>query len=304
MQIAVAATPSVAIPTLEWLRESENELSLVITRPDRPSGRGRTLTDSIVSRWATSHGVDCVKPVASVDLIDSLSDIDLVVTIGYGVILPPEVLSVPRFGFVNLHFSHLPAWRGAAPVQRAILNGDRVLGVTVFALDQGMDTGPIYVQEDVLPQPYENAGEILERMSLLGPEVISKTIAMIESGSIATPQSHEGVSYAPKISKEEARIAWGQDSMQIDRHIRAFTPDPGAWTTWRNSSLRIDRARPILIEGNYAPATVINQGGSIVVACGNRSWLVLEEVTPAGKKSMSAKSWANGARIADGEQFV
>ena len=304
MRLAVAATPSVAIPTLEWLRESENELALVITRPDRPSGRGRTITDSIVSRWAISHGVDCVKPVASVDLIDILSDIELVVTIGYGVILPVEVLRVPRFGFINLHFSHLPAWRGAAPVQRAILNGDNILGVTVFALDQGMDTGPIYVQEDLLPQSYENAGEIIERMSLLGPQVIAKTLSMIESGSAPAPQSREGISYAPKISKEESRIAWGKDAIQIDRHVRAFAPDPGAWTTWRDSSLRIDRARPIFIEGNYAPATVINQGGSIVIACANRTCLVLEEVTPAGKKPMSAKSWANGARITEGERFV
>ena len=304
MRLAVAATPSVAIPTLEWLRESEHELALVITRPDRPSGRGRTLTESIVSRWATSHGVDCVKPMASLDLIDILSDIELVITIGYGVILPSEVLTVPRFGFINLHFSHLPAWRGAAPVRRAILNADSVLGVTVFALDQGMDTGPLYVQEDVLPQPYENAGEMLERMSLLGPEVIAKALLMIEGGSVPTPQSREGISYAPKISKEEARIAWAQDSNQIDRHIRAFTPDPGAWTSWRGSYLRIDRARPISIEGNFAPATVINDGGNILVACANGTCLVLEEVTPAGKNSMSAKSWANGARITEGERFV
>ncbi len=304
MRIAVAATPIVAIPTLEWLRESKNELALVITRPDRPSGRGRTMTDSIVSRWATTHGVPCVKPVATFDLIDSLNDIDLVVTIGYGVILPVEVLSVPRFGFVNLHFSHLPAWRGAAPVQRAILNGDRVLGVSVFALDQGMDTGPMYVQEDVLPQPYESAGEMLERMSVIGPEVISKALEMIEAGSVPTPQSLEGVSYAPKISKEEARISWAQDSMHIDRHIRAFTPEPGAWTTWRSSSLRIDRARPIFVEGDFAPASVINHGGHIVIACGDGTGLALEEVTPAGKKSMSAESWANGARIALGESFV
>ena len=304
MRIAVAATPSVAIPTLEWLRESENELALVITRPDRQSGRGRAMTESVVSRWATSHSVNCVKPVASLDLIDSLNDIDLVVTIGYGVILPSEVLSVPRFGFINLHFSHLPAWRGAAPVQRAILNGDPVLGVSVFALDQGMDTGPIYVQEDVLPQPYESAGEMLERMSLIGPDVIAKTLAMIETGSVPTPQSHDGVSYAPKISKEEARISWTQDSTHIDRHIRAFTPEPGAWTTWRNEPLRIDRARPTLVEGDFAPATVINQSGHVVVACGDGTSLVLEEVTPAGKKPMSAKSWANGARITQGESFV
>lgn len=304
MRIAVAATPSVAIPTLDWLRESEHELALVITRPDRPAGRGRTLMDSVVSQWASAHGVDCVKPVASSDLIDSLSFIDLVVTIGYGVILPVEVLSVPRYGFINLHFSHLPAWRGAAPVQRAILHGDRVLGLTVFALDQGMDTGPIYAQEDVLPQPYESAGEILERMALLGPDVIAKALTMIESGFVPVAQSREGVSYAPKISKEEARITWNLDSMRIDRHIRAFTPDPGAWTTWRNSSIRVDRARPTAGGGDLHPATLSVQSGNIVVACADGSALVLEEVTPAGKKTMSAKSWANGARIADGERFV
>ncbi len=304
MRIAVAATPSVAIPTLEWLRESDHELALVITRPDKPSGRGRTLTDSVASRWASSHGVACIKPVASVDLIDSLVDIDLVVTIGYGVILPSEVLAVPRFGFINLHFSHLPKWRGAAPVQRAILNGDKVLGVSVFALDKGMDTGPIYVQEDLLPQPYENAGEILERMSLLGPEVIAKTLAMIESGSSPLEQNREDVTYAPKISKEEARISWDVDSLQVDRHIRAFTPEPGAWTTWRNTSLRIDRARPFTSDADLAPATLSIEGENIFVACANATSIVLEEVTPAGKKSMSAKSWANGARIAEGEKFV
>lgn len=304
MRIAVAATPSVAIPTLDWLRESEHELALIITRPDKPAGRGRTLIDSVVSRWATTHGVDCLKPIASADLVDSLNFIELVITIGYGVILPIEVLSVPRYGFINLHFSHLPAWRGAAPVQRAILHGDRVLGLTVFALDQGMDTGPIYVQDDLLPQPYESAGEILERMALLGPDVIAKALTMIESGSVPVAQSREGVSYAPKISKEEARITWDLDSMQIDRHIRAFTPDPGAWTTWRNSSIRIDRARPIAGEGDLYPATLSIQSGNVVVACADGSALILEEVTPAGKKTMSAKSWANGARLSDGERFV
>ena len=304
MRIGVAATPNVAIPTLDWLRDSEHELSLVITRPDKPAGRGRSLTESPVARWASTHGVECVKPVSSEELFDSLAFIDLVVTIGYGVILPIDVLSVPRFGFINLHFSRLPAWRGAAPVQRAVLNGDQELGVSVFALDAGMDTGPIYVQQDIFIEPYETAGELLSRMASLGPEAIAKTIALIQSGTPARPQSSEGVSYAPKISKEEARIEWNSSVSQVDRRIRAFTPEPGAWTSWRGSALRIDRARPFLSGHQEKAGTLLMESGNVIVVCADGHSLVLEEVTPAGKKSMSAKSWANGARIDVGESFV
>jgi len=304
MRIGVAATPSVAIPTLDWLRDSQHDLSLVITRPDRPAGRGRSLRESVVAKWASAHGVECVKPVASEELFESLAFIDLVITIGYGVILPIEILSVPRFGFINLHFSHLPSWRGAAPVQRAILNGDQEFGVTVFALDSGMDTGPIYVQHDIRIEPYENAGELLDRMAALGPEVIAQTLTMIESGASATPQSKEAVSYAPKISKEEARIVWNKNVIEVDRHIRAFTPDPGAWTSWRDSTLRIDRARPFPFDHELAAGFVNVQNGEVIVGCADGSALIIEEVTPAGKKAMSAKSWANGARIVNGESFV
>lgn len=304
MRIGVAATPSVAIPTLDWLRDSKHDLSLVITRPDKPAGRGRSLKESVVAQWASAHEVECLKPVASEELYESLAFIDLVVTIGYGVILPVEVLSVPRFGFINLHFSHLPSWRGAAPVQRAILNGDQEFGVTVFALDSGMDTGPIYVQHDIRIEPYENAGELLGRMATLGPEVIAQTLTMIEAGIPAKPQSSEGVSYAPKISKEDARIVWDKSAIEVDRHIRAFTPDPGAWTSWRDSTLRVDRARPFPIDHDLVAGSVLVHNGNVIVGCTDGSALVIEEVTPAGKNAMSAKSWVNGARIVNGESFV
>lgn len=303
MRIGVAATPSVAIPTLDWLRDSRHELTLVITRPDRPAGRGRALKESIVAKWATTHGVECVKPVASEDLLDSLASLDLVVTIGYGVILPIEILKVPRFGFVNLHFSLLPAWRGAAPVQRSLLSGDNVSGVTVFALDSGMDTGPIYVQRDVLIHNYENSGELLERLAILGPEVVAEALTMIEAGEPPTPQNREGATYAKKIAKEDARIVWKKDRVEIDRQIRAFTPEPGAWTLWRNSTLRVDRARPFPLNHDLAPGVILVQGESVIVGCAGGEGLVIEEVTPSGKKSMSARSWANGARIAQGEHF-
>lgn len=304
MRIGVAATPSVAIPTLDWLRDSNHELALVITRPDRPAGRGRSLKGSVVGQWASTHRVECVKPVASEDLFESLAFLDLVITIGYGVILPVEILNVPRFGFINLHFSLLPAWRGAAPVQRAILSGEAKTGVSVFALDSGMDTGPIYVQRDVLIDPNENAGELLTRMAVIGPEVIAETLTMIELGTSPTSQDGEGATYAAKISKEDARIAWGKSAKEIDRQIRAFTPEPGAWTLWRDSMIRIDRSRLFPSDEELAPGVVLVQGGEVLVGCADGETLILEEVTPAGKKMMSAKSWANGARISKDESFV
>lgn len=303
MKIGVAATPVVAIPTLDWLRDSNHELNLVITRPDKPAGRGRSLKESVVAQWASTHGVECVKPVASEDLFDSLAFLDLVVTIGYGVILPIEILRTPRFGFVNLHFSLLPAWRGAAPVQRSILDGDRVSGVTVFALDSGMDTGPIYVQREISIHPYENAGELLTRMAVLGPEVIAETLSMIEAGDPPTPQADEGITYAKKISKEDARIVWSKNGVEIDLQIRAFTPEPGAWTLWRESTLRIDRARLFPLAHEISPGVILVQGESVIVGCAGGDGLIIEEVTPAGKKTMSARSWANGARIGQGEHF-
>jgi len=304
MRIGVAATPGVAIPTLEWLSTSTHDLSLVITRPDKPAGRGRTLKESLVGQWAATHHIECVKPIASQELFESLAFIDLVVTIGYGVILPVEILPVPRYGFINLHFSLLPAWRGAAPVQRAIQNGDERLGITVFALDAGMDTGPIYVQRELPRNPYVNAGEVLEAMATLGPGAIAETLSLIESGFSPIPQSMSGVSYAPKISKEDARIQWDRNAIDIDRQVRAFTPDPGTWTTFRNSNLRIDRARPFISAKKCEPGVIDVNNGDLVVSCADGSQLFIEEVTPSGKKTMSGRSWLNGARITGGEKFV
>lgn len=303
MRVGVAATPGVAIPTMDWLRDSKHDLNLVITRPDKPAGRGRGLKESVVAQWASTHGVECIKPVASEDLTESLALLDLVVTIAYGVILPIEIIEIPRFGFLNLHFSLLPAWRGAAPVQTSILNGDQVSGVTVFALDAGMDTGPIYVQREVPILPYENAGDLLERMAFLGPDVVGESLSMIESGIPPTTQGHEGVTYTKKFSKEDARIAWTSNALEIDRKVRAFTPEPGAWTLWRNSTLRIDRARLFPLDHDLAPGVIFVQGERVLVGCADGNGLIIEEVTPAGKKTMSARSWANGARIEQGEHF-
>lgn len=304
MRIGVAATPGVAIPTLDWIHSSSHQLAFVITRPDKPAGRGKSLRESLVSQWAREHEVPCIKPVASSELRDLVATVDLVVTIGYGVILPIEILNQPQFGFINLHFSLLPAWRGAAPVQRAILQGEERTGVSVFALDSGMDTGPIYLQRDTEIMPHENAGELLNRLAAMGPEIVSETFSLIESGIKPTTQNDVGVSYAPKLTKEEARIVWNGTALHIERGIRAFTPFPGAWTTWRGASLRIDRARFQILDQKLMPGEILIHEGDVLVGCADGGAILLEEVTPAGKKVMPAKSWANGARISKGESFV
>jgi len=304
VRIAVAATPYVAIPTLDWLHGSKHDLRLVITQPDRPAGRGRNLRPSQVASWAAAHHVLTVKAETSDELVEPLANVDLVVAIGYGVILPERILKVPRHGFINLHFSLLPRWRGAAPVQRAILNGDDELGLTVFALDAGMDTGPIYVQCSIPNDPYENSGQCLQRMATIGSELVAKTIDLIEAGALPVKQADSGVSYAPKITKEEARIKWSQNAVKLNRQVRAFTPEPGAWTTWRDTPMRITRARPYSMEHSLKGGEVTLHDGNVVVGCGEASALVIEEMTPAGKTVMSAKSWINGARALVGESFV
>lgn len=304
MHIAVAATPAVALPTLDWLTTSEHQLTLVITQPDRPSGRGQKVKESHVSSWAAAHSLPCIKPRKSDELAAPLHNIDLVITIGYGVILPVRILSIPRFGFINLHFSLLPAWRGAAPVQRAILNGDPRVGLTVFALDAGMDTGPIYIQREIANVPDENAGARLQRMAAIAPELIRDSIELIGRGAPPVKQVEKGVSYAPKVTKEDARIHWNGESIEIARHIRAFTPEPGAWTTWRDVPLRITKAHPYRDQSRLEKGQIAVEKGDVIVGSGHGGAILVEEVTPAGKRSMSAKSWINGARPLPGEFFV
>jgi methionyl-tRNA formyltransferase len=254
--------------------------------------------------WATAHNIPCVKPRSSDELVERLVNVDLVVTVGYGVILPERILKVPRHGFINLHFSLLPRWRGAAPVQRAILNGDEELGLTVFALDAGMDTGPIYVQRSIPNEPYENSGQCLARMAVIGAELVAEAVDLIAMGVQPVSQSNDGVLLAPKVAKEDARIAWDHNAAELSRQIRAFTPEPGAWTTWRGVPVRITRARPYSKAQEVKCGEIFLSDGNVVVGCGEESTLVIEEMTPAGKKVMSAKSWINGARALPGESFV
>lgn len=301
MRLAVAATPDVAIPTLDWLRHSDHELVCVITQPDRPSGRGQKQGESSVSLWALANGIEVFKPTDPLELTSIVESLDVVITIGYGVILPEEILNLPRYGFLNLHFSLLPSYRGAAPVQRALENGELVTGVTVFKLDKGLDTGPIFVQEEIEVDASWRSVELLKELSELGVQSIAKALHLINEG--VDPKAQEGkISIAPKISKLEAKIDFELSGKIIVQKIKAFTSEPGAWTIFNQEPFKITRAQESFgFQGNPGEILVVEQ--SVHVCCGGSSSIELLEVTPAGKREMKAIDWSRGARLSKGNSF-
>ena len=300
MRIGVAATPDVAIPTLNWLLQSDHEIAIVITQPDRPAGRGQVLQQTVVADWAQGHQIPVIKPESSQELLGTIDDLDLVLTIGYGVLLPESILSLPKHGFLNLHFSLLPAYRGAAPAQRALYNGEIITGVTVFQLDKGMDTGPIFVQQSLTIDPSWRSLELLQHLSNLGPDVVKRSFGMIENGE--RPRNQEGTpTSAPKISKSETKIDFTQDSAKIANAIRAFTYEPGAWTLWKGESFKIC-ATKVSNGPSDTPGQISVIDKSVLVSTGSGT-LELLRVIPAGKKEMDAIDWARGARLTGGEIF-
>ena len=302
MQIAVAATPEVALPTLEALLKSEHDLVSVITQPDRPAGRGLSLKESPVAIWAKDRGISVRKPVDQQELKLAVSDMDLVITIGFGVIIKEEILNLPTHGFINLHFSLLPRWRGAAPVQRAIEAGDEITGVTVFKLDKGMDTGPIYRQKEIAMPPKATTDSLLQNLAVVGAPVVLDAISAIEAKELPVIQSSVGASRAEKLSKDEARIDWQDASLNIERKIRAFYPAPGAWTTFRDEAIKIESATAGETKAGL-PGEISLEGKDLYISTSEGSLQILK-VKPAGKASMDAISWINGARIEQHERFI
>jgi methionyl-tRNA formyltransferase len=298
MRIGVAATPDVAIPTLDWLLQSEHSLELVITQPDKPAGRGRTLSQSIVGDWAVAHGISLFKPSSPDDLIGKIEDLDLILTIGYGVLLPERILTLPKHGFLNLHFSLLPAYRGAAPAQRALQNGEVKTGVSVFQLDKGMDTGPIYSQATIDIQPSWRSVELLNELAKVGVQSVSEALQLVKQGQTPTIQSGNS-SIAPKISKAEAKIDFTTSALQVVNAIRAFTYEPGAWTTWKGEPFKITSAQ-LASENNFPTGTLATIEGSVFVGTKDGAVEILT-VIPSGKKEMTASEWARGARLSGGE---
>ena len=303
MRLAVAATPEVAIPTLEFLLSGTNPLVRVFTTEDKAVGRGRNLTPSDVAIWADDHGVECIKVGKAVEMAAHLGDIDCVVTVAFGILLPQEILSIPTHGFINLHFSLLPAWRGAAPVQRAIENGDHELGISVFALDQGMDTGPIYRQTSFPRDTDMRSKEALEFLGEQGVALIAETLEDISKGVTPTQQTTDGISLARKLSKAEALIDWQLPSAVIDRKVAAFYPNPIAFSHFRGEIVKITRSRmshDLLNDLSLKAGEWMIEKDRVLIGTGDKP-LEIVQLIPQGKSEMSASEWARGARINPGE---
>ena len=300
MRIGVAATPDVALPTLNALLASSHEIALVISQPDRAAGRGHAIRSSPVSTWAIDHKIALIRPESPDELVGVIEDLDCIVTIGYGVLLPEAILKLPRHGFINLHFSILPAYRGAAPVQRAIENGELITGVTVFALDKGMDTGPVYCSSTISIDPTWRSQELFNELALIAPAAVDAALKAISLGQEPTPQIGQA-SNAPKISKEEAQIDWSQSAEIVLRRIRAFYPAPIAWSIWKGESFRVTEAR--VGTTFVSPGEISVVDGCVTVGCGNDSAITLVSVIPSGKKEMLALDWARGARLEIGSHF-
>ena len=303
MRIALAGTPQIAVPTLEWLLASEHELVRVFTTSAKPSGRGGQYIKSDVARWCEVNSIECVDISHAEDFNGYLSDIDCVVVIAFGILLPESVLHQPKHGFINLHFSKLPAWRGAAPVQRAIENADTELGITVFSLDAGMDTGPVYRSSSFTRDRQMRANEALEYLSREGVSLIEQSLSDIAAGVAPTAQPSTGVSIASKITKDEAIINWNSSADEIHRKILAFYPNPIARTSFRGDLIKVTQGHLVdSPETDLSPGE-IGASKNVVLVGTSEGAVEIVSVIPQGKNEMKAADWARGVRINPGEYF-
>ncbi|WP_395658709.1 methionyl-tRNA formyltransferase [Nocardioides sp.] len=302
MRVVFAGTPEVAVPSLDAIAASHHELVGVVTRPDAPSGRGRRLVSSPVAQRAEELGVPVLKPAHPRDpeFQEHLRALEphCCPVVAYGALVPQSALDIPPLGWVNLHFSALPAWRGAAPVQWAIWAGDEVTGATTFRLVKELDAGPAFGVMTELIRPDDTAGTLLERLAEGGSGLLVATLDGLEDGSLeARPQQAEGVSYAPKVEVEDARVDWTDPAVAIDRQVRACTPAPGAWTTYDGERLKLG---PVTLADVELPAgELLVTKREVLVGTGTRA-VRLGEVRPFGRKQMPAADWARGVRVGSG----
>ena len=304
MRLVFAGTPTAAVPALEALLASRHEVAAVLTRPDARAGRGRRETASPVAVRAAEAGLEVLKPAKASDpvLAERLAELapDCCPVVAYGALVPRRLLDVPAHGWVNLHFSLLPAWRGAAPVQHALLHGDDVTGATVFTLEEGLDTGPVLAVMTEAVRPRDTSGDLLDRLARSGAGLLVATLDALERGEIVPrPQPAEGVSLAPKITADDARVDWGAPALRVDRLVRACTPVPGAWTTWQDERLGLGPVEPAGDAGLPAGQVRVTRR-EVLVGAGDGRAVRLGEVRAAGKRPMPADAWARGVRDLDG----
>lgn len=301
MRVVFAGTPQVAVTSLEAILASQHEVVAVVTRPDAVAGRGHRLTPSPVSAAAAERGIPVLTPNKPSDpeFVETLTslDPDCCPVVAYGALIPQRVLDIPAKGWVNLHFSLLPAWRGAAPVQRSIMGGDDVTGAAVFQLEAGMDTGPVFGVVTEAIGPHDTSGDLLGRLADSGAQLLVAVLDGIEAGRLtAVPQSSDGVSLAPKITVEDARVRWDEPAMAVDRRIRGCTPAPGAWTML--GDLKVKLAPVIITDERLAPGVVRVERNRVLVGTVTTA-VELGTVQAAGKKAMRAADWARGLHAGD-----
>lgn len=301
MRLVFAGTPEVALPALNALVASDHEVVAVITRPDAPSGRGRTLHPSPVAARAAELGLETLKPARAKDpaLVQRLTELapDCCPVVAYGALLPQQLLDIPPHGWVNLHFSLLPAWRGAAPVQHAVLAGDQETGACTFRIVKELDAGPVF---DAITEPIgptDTAGDLLGRLADRGAGLLVSTMDALAAGTaVATPQPEAGESYAAKLTVEDGQLDWQRTAVELDRQVRGCQPAPGAWTTFRGDRFKINSATPVDEDG-LAPGELRVTKKAVVVGTGGGA-LDLGQVQAQGKKPMRAADWARGVTFA------
>jgi methionyl-tRNA formyltransferase len=296
VRVLFAGTPAVAVPSLDALVEAGFDVVAVLTRPDAPVGRKRVLTPSPVAARAAELGIEVIRAArVDAEATARISGVnpDVAAIVAYGGLVPPAALAVPRYGWVNLHFSLLPAWRGAAPVQRAVMAGDDVTGAVTFLLEEGLDTGPVFGTLTESVGPEDTAGELLERLSRSGAVLLAQTLSAIEAGK-AAPQPQAGeVSLAPKLTLEDGHLNWNHPALAIGRQSRGVTPEPGAWTVLHGQRVKLEpvRLRPDVT--HLAPGALSLHGRNVLVGTGSHA-VELTRIQPAGKKMMAAADWARG----------
>jgi methionyl-tRNA formyltransferase len=305
LKVVVASSSPVAIPLISALNASStHQLIGLLTNPDKATGRGMHVVANELATWAESLGLNVQKPENNDELKKVIENIkpEIVITIAYGRIIPLDLLELPKSGWINVHFSLLPRWRGAAPVQWAILNGDKQTGITVFKLDKGMDTGPVYLEQVTPINDNENSDELLKRLSQIGSDLAIKSLELISDGVIPKPQASNGITLAPKISKNDGKIDWQQSSNQVVNRFRALSSNPGVWSLLGELRIKID----VLVASSFVdqvkPADIVINGERLFVGVldGVIEILIL---TPAGRSQMSAAEFIRGLPSKQGLQL-
>ena len=305
MRLVFAGTPATALPSLDAIAASSHELVAVVTRPASAHGRSARLVPSPVALWAEEHDVEVLTPQHPKDLGFrtrlALLAPDCCPVVAYGALLPQRTLDIPLHGWVNLHFSLLPAYRGAAPVQRAVMDGVTTTGATTFRIVRELDAGPVYGTLAEPVAPLDTAGDLLDRLAIRGAGLLVETLDLIADGAEPTPQPDEGISYAAKLELDDVRIDWTRPAQELADLVRGANPEPGAWTTWDGQRFRVLLAEPA--EEPLPEGAIEARRRELLVGTGSAS-LRLLTVQPVGKKPMPGADWGRGSRISGGEAFV